>query len=315
MKTNVERLRQFVGLDGLNLMRIVGQAASIVKTKKADKKKPDAGEVRTWLTKNVDWGRHDCPSVDVVKRHIANWETLESCARAYNFIQASLIRWGRDNMLDVPSKFGICCQKSDKLTLAFVIEWLYSFMRRGNQKDPFSEHTLRQDVIPAILWIQMYVKKMLKEYPEVVKDNPKLKQLLLSPHALFEKVEGPGRDATYINTLPHEAQKLLCKHVLELYQDSYRPEIRGALSQVGHTAKYDLKKFQNSERVSKRFRDPFSIAYDSLVGATKKADDDEEDPKAEAEETKMMRSTKRRQGRSTKLHQRRRRRMTGAQEH
>ena len=56
LTADIEQLRQYVGLESLNLMRIVGQAMKIVKAKKPDRKKASPEEVLKWVMDNVNWG-------------------------------------------------------------------------------------------------------------------------------------------------------------------------------------------------------------------------------------------------------------------
>ena len=61
MSARVERLRDFVGLENANLMRIVAQAATVVEGKSTGGKKATAEKVHQWLTENVNWGLFPLP--------------------------------------------------------------------------------------------------------------------------------------------------------------------------------------------------------------------------------------------------------------
>ena len=43
------------------------------------------------------------------------------------------------------------------------------------------------------------------------------------------KTESPDRDPTWLQTLPNEALRCLMKHMLEVSQGFFKPEIQGAL--------------------------------------------------------------------------------------
>ena len=58
----VERLREFVGLENQNLMRIVNQAASFCTADGTAGKKGNAAAVHVWLTHNVTWGHLSAPT-------------------------------------------------------------------------------------------------------------------------------------------------------------------------------------------------------------------------------------------------------------
>ena len=57
------------------------------------------------------------------------------------------------------------------------------------------------------------------------------------------------------------------KHVVELNQGLFRPEIQGAL-QRSAAEKFCLEKFHHTSRVNARFVAAFRVAYDSLAAST-----------------------------------------------
>ena len=56
LSAKVERLRDFIGLESSNLMRIVAQAAEFTKSKLKSVKKANAQVVQEWLAAHVNWG-------------------------------------------------------------------------------------------------------------------------------------------------------------------------------------------------------------------------------------------------------------------
>ena len=56
MSARVERLRDFVGLENSNLLRIVSRAADLVQSETVSQRKPSAEKVQEWLEENVKWG-------------------------------------------------------------------------------------------------------------------------------------------------------------------------------------------------------------------------------------------------------------------
>ena len=60
MSTRVERLRDMVGLESSNLMRIVARAAEFTQSKLTGVKKANAEVVHQWLIEHVNWGRGGC---------------------------------------------------------------------------------------------------------------------------------------------------------------------------------------------------------------------------------------------------------------
>ncbi len=166
MTARVERLWDFVGLENSNLLRIVARAADLVQAATVAHKKPSPEEVQKWLAENVKWGLLHCPDTKTVKRHLDNWGAMAKCPAASNLIEAAVNRWGRDNLLDWPTKLGLIVQKTDASSMTFVVESLYARMLRLGQKDPFSTSGLGE-VIAEIIWGKTYVASMMRKYPEV----------------------------------------------------------------------------------------------------------------------------------------------------
>ena len=81
------------------------------------------------------------------------------------------------------------------------------------------------------------------------------------------KTESPDRDPTWLQSLPNEALRCLMKHMLEVPQGFFRPEIQGAL-QRSSADKFSVDKFHQTSRVTQRFTTAFKIACDSLAAAT-----------------------------------------------
>jgi hypothetical protein len=275
MTARVERLRDFVGLDNANLLRIVARAADIMMGHTAAGKKPSPEMVQHWLQQHVKWGCNHCPDIRAVKRHMDNWAAIQTCPAASDLIDAALNRWGRDNLLDWPTKLGLIVQKTDSTSLVYVIEALYARMWRTGQKDPYS--TGRgglADVIDEILWGKIYLASFLRKYPDVfstccnsdastVADSSvtaaasvaaantiqTIKSYFDSPLKLFRLHEGPDRDPTWVQNLPNEALRLMVKHHIEIAQGFYKSEILCALKQP-KADRYNVDQFHKGTRVS-----------------------------------------------------------------
>ncbi len=71
-----ERLRDFVGMESANIMRMVAAAGEFAKSKLISGKKANAEVVHTWLVDNVRWGTFNCPDGSTVERHMVNWLSL-----------------------------------------------------------------------------------------------------------------------------------------------------------------------------------------------------------------------------------------------
>ena len=214
MMAGVERLRDFVGLENANLLRIVSRAMDFVMAQTPAGRKPPPEKVQAWLQQHVKWGLLHCPDTRTVKRHMDNWAALQKCPAALDLIEAAVNRWGRDNLLDWPTKLGIIVQKTDATSLGYVVESLYTRLWRMGQKDPYSSNALGE-VISEILWGKAYMAALFRKYPELVNiccnseaSTPanlsaaavlsmKTAQVYLdSPLKFFLKTEGPDKDPT-----------------------------------------------------------------------------------------------------------------------
>ena len=107
MTARVERLRDFVGLENSNLLRIVYRAADLAQAQTVAGRKPSPEQVQQWLQQHVKWGLLHCPDTKTVKMHMVNWAAIKKCPAALDLIEAAVNRWGRDNLLDWPTKLGI----------------------------------------------------------------------------------------------------------------------------------------------------------------------------------------------------------------
>ena len=67
-----------------------------------------------------------------------NWTSLQRSPVAVQLLEASVNRWGRENLLDWPTKIGIIVTKTDAASLGYVVESLYTRMWRKNNKDPYA---------------------------------------------------------------------------------------------------------------------------------------------------------------------------------
>ena len=265
MSAKVERLRDFIGLENVNLMRIVMVAADVVKAKLGGGRKADAEIVHTWLVANVRWGTFHCPEVSTVERHMVNWGAIQKNGRAVELIESAVQRWGRNNLLDYPTKLAVIVAKTDATSLCYVVEALYTHMWRKDVSDPYGVTELRR-IVPEILWVRSYVWACIRQYPELwTRQGASLvKRFLESPLGFFVKTESPQRDPTWLQSLPTDSLRYFMKHVLDISQGFYLPEIRTALSAIS-ADKCNVEKFNKLPRVYHRFSNMFQIAYDSLL--------------------------------------------------
>ncbi len=235
MSVKADRLRDFIGLENVNLMRIVTVAADIVKAKLVSGRKGNAKIVHTWLVANVRWGTFHCPDVLTVERHVANWAAIQKDAKVLAIIEAALQHYGRNNLLDWPAKLAIVVSKTDALSRPYVVEALYTHVWRANEADPYGVAELKKNVIPEILWARQYMRTINRQHPELPGRRRTLRtnmglpasRVLESPLAFFMKTEGPERDPTWVQSLPNEAQRCFCKHALEVALGLYQPGIKG----------------------------------------------------------------------------------------
>ena len=269
----VERLRDMVGLASSNLMRIVAKAAELTLSKLTGVKKANARVIQEWLAKHVNWGALRCPNTETVERLLGNWAHIHKNPKVLELIEAAVQRWGRNNLLDWPTKIGIIITKSDASSLGYVVESLYAQMWRKDSADPYGSIELKK-VISEILWTRQYIAACCRQYPELISRKAEsavaAQRMLQAPLELFMKTEGPDRDPTWVQSLPNEALRCFMKHVLELSQGLFKPEIQGALLR-SPADKFNVEKFHQTTRVSQRFATAFKVAYDSLLAASAQA--------------------------------------------
>ena len=87
MGAKIERLREYVGLDNMNLMRIIAKAKEITSAKLPGGKKASPAAVHEWLGKNINWGIRRCPKVEEVDHHLRNWEKIRRIRRPWNSVR------------------------------------------------------------------------------------------------------------------------------------------------------------------------------------------------------------------------------------
>ena len=96
LSAKVERLRDFVGLEANNMMRIVSAAADIMKSKYVNaNKKANVELVHNWLVTNHRWGAFPCPDIQTVTRHMDNWQAIQKDVGALAVIEAAVQQHAR----------------------------------------------------------------------------------------------------------------------------------------------------------------------------------------------------------------------------
>ena len=95
-----------------------------------------------------------------------NWSALQQSKTALTLIESAANRWGRDNLLDWPTKIGLIVTKTDTSSLDYVVESFYARMWRLGQKDPYSCSSLNE-VITEVLWIRNYMSAFQRKFPAV----------------------------------------------------------------------------------------------------------------------------------------------------
>ena len=98
---------------------------------------------------------------------LVNWGHIKKHAQALELIEAAVQRWGRNNLSDWPSKFGVNVSNTDASSLGYVVEALYAQMWRKNAADPYGVSELKK-VVSEILWGRTYVLACRRQYPEVL---------------------------------------------------------------------------------------------------------------------------------------------------
>ena len=105
----IERLREYIGLDSLNLMRVIAHARDITSAQQSGGRRASFKIAHAWLAANIKWGIRKCPNE--VDHQLRCWERLEKAPKALELVEVALQRWGRDNLLDYPTKIRIITEK------------------------------------------------------------------------------------------------------------------------------------------------------------------------------------------------------------
>ena len=231
---------------------------------------------------NINWGLHRVPNERTVDRNLRNWDAVSRNPRTMLVMDKAKQIWGRDRLWDFPTKIGAIISRSGASDLAYVSEALLVDMIRQQRKDPWTVDALsgKGGEVDCILWRKNYIAQMMSDYPALLRRETPVQQdqastareLLSSPWQLHDKLVGPTRDPTWINTLPSEAARMLFKHVLDLQGGMYKPEVVGALTQAP-TAKFTAEKFHETDRAKRRFFTDVQIAYDSITKKTGAGDE------------------------------------------
>ena len=104
--------------------------------------------------------------METVDIFLGNWAHAEQNPKVLELIEAAVQRWGRNNLLDWPTKIGIIISKTDAASLLYAVEALYTQMWRKGSADPYGAAELKK-VIPEILWIRQYVLACRRQYPHL----------------------------------------------------------------------------------------------------------------------------------------------------
>ena len=174
-------------------MRIVASAADIIKSKLINAKKAaNVALGHDWLVENVHWGAYHCPDVQAVERHMYNWGAIQKDGRALAVIESSVQHYGRNSLLDWPTKLAIIVGKTDVTSLRYVVEALFTHMWRKNDPDPYGATELKK-VITEIRWARTYTKTTCRQYSELFKSptDPAYKQQLSTVALVKHYLDSP----------------------------------------------------------------------------------------------------------------------------
>ena len=181
-------------------MKIVAVSAGIARSKLASGLKANGQNVQKWLVDNVHWGLTNCPDVATVEGHMANSAAIENNPGVMELIESAGQRWGRNNLLDWPTKLSTIVSKTDGNSIGYVVEALYADMWQRNEPDPYGAKEL-QKIIADILWTRTYVKNSVARYRDAFKPLAEdgstctvVKKMLNRLLTFFLKTKGPERD-------------------------------------------------------------------------------------------------------------------------
>ena len=140
-------------------------------------------------------------------------------------------------------------------------------MRRTKSKDQSSDLQLQDKVgiLAQLRWQQGYIMKILEMTKDIFQKPPDVEVSLVDPwnqvkHALPDPLALHALSQgsrTWIKSLPNEPMQLLVTHVLQLYHDEFRCEIKGALNEHLAGKLYTPEKCWTSVRVKTVFAADF----------------------------------------------------------
>ena len=275
MPAQTERLRDFCGLDQGNLMRIAAEVRKLIERQTPAKVTVSVDEVHAWMKNpdNIRWGFHHVPSLRTVKDLLRNWDTVNKMPEVLTILDRARCEFGRDSLFESVTKLNCILMKGQQnpALITYIMEAVYTVMLRKKAKNPFSLLELQDKggTVDILLWQRRYLAHLLQDYSgmftvaeSVAKPLMTLREVVMSPLAMYELTLGESRDVTFAQALPNEALRLFFKHAQEVLTGYYTAELKGALTS---TSQYSFAKFQESDRVKRRFFDEFVTAYDAVT--------------------------------------------------
>ena len=274
LSAQTETLREYVGLAQENLLMIIGEAVKFVNPTKNMTQLDLNKAVLDWLAKYINWGVHQTPDLPTVERHMRNLKAIEACPKVLKLIESATTRWGRNHLLDYPTKLQIIVRKTDPNSILYVVQTLTAHMWRKNDRDPYST-TLLPKVVDDILWVRSYERNFTRRYSDIFDETQHAAlSYINNPLDFFRVTEGPNKDPTWAQSYGVEALRMYMKHSLELKQGVYAPELNGALRGNSKGAKgFTMDAFHLCGRVETKFFSAFLMAYDALKPRAASADE------------------------------------------
>ena len=278
-----ETNREFMGMSGRNLVKVVMRTRELLREKTPAKTWPEPEDVSKYLTEKVPWGALKPPSTRVVGDVTRIGTALREAPRAAVLCERAQVKFGRNTIFDDWSKMQIIDRKTHgPEQLSYVMEGLYSTMLRENQSDPASQAELKSKTGPIQVWLWnlTYTKSMEQKHPEMFGTTEskscqvtagvvgKFQRLVRSPLAMYEEWAAPGAEKGWASGSPTAALTEWTHHVADLYAGVYNATIRGSLWSLS-LQQLTPEKLHESEKVKIKFAVPFAEALKkTIVAAT-----------------------------------------------
>ena len=160
LREDNEELREWFGLDGAGLIKLVEDTMAVLQGKAAADAKIEASAVRDYLVQKIRWSSDKrIPSVEICGNLMHIVAMFAKVPLATQISQLCKVKFGRDSLFDEHSKLYIILQKCPaQHDFSFALQGIWCDMLRKNTSNPYSSGELRSKTGPIAVWV--FLKKL-----------------------------------------------------------------------------------------------------------------------------------------------------------